>query len=131
MSFIDKIKSDPKAQEIMKKYAKAASAQDAVKAYTEMARELGYDLTEDELKALVEEKEEARRMQTQAAADQIEKLEDEVLDNVAGGGRAEHDECFDTYMDYENCWFMDGCDNALLYYDEYKCARHNLDRQTI
>jgi len=129
IKFFEELKTSDKAREIMQKHKAPANAEEAAAIYTQIARELGYELTEEELKEFVREKEQMQKRQTGAAAENIEQLMDEDLDQVAGG-KAGNSECDFTYLDYENCWFMDGCDNTLLYYEEYKCARHNLGRQT-
>ena len=118
--FIEQIKSDPDAQELLKKYPKGSSREDEIKAYTEIAGQLGYTFSEAELKEAVDEKRKLRMEKTEETASQIQELSDEVLDQVAGG--KDHKECKNTYKDREDCWKSDSCDWIVNLYDGSICA---------
>lgn len=118
--FFEKLSTDPEARELLRSAEKPGNQEDVLKAYVDLAGKLGIALTEEELKAYLEEEKKVREVRTEAAAAQITELPDEALNAVAGGNK-DHDECSNTYKDKENCWFNDGCDNVYHMYDDYHC----------
>lgn len=117
--FFEKLGTDPEAQELLKGCPKPDKPEELLKAYTELAGKLGISLSEEELAGYLEEEKKAIESRTEAAASQIQELQDDAMDAVAGGGAKP--DCKDTYRDHENCWFNDGCDNVYHYYDTYMC----------
>ena len=116
---LDALTADPKTQELLKARPEPASAEEAIRAYAEIAAELGFDVTESDLQSYLEKTEKMCKARTEATASRIELLDDDVLDQVAGG--KDHDSCKDTYKDKENCWFNDGCDHIYHSYSDYIC----------
>ena len=72
--------------------------------FVEAAKRLGVDVTEE-------------------AASEVEALSLDDLDMAAGV--ADSPNCQDTFLQRENCFFKDGCDQTLIGYPDYDC-QHNL-----
>ena len=123
---LEALQSDPRAQELIKAVERPEDIDGELRIYAEVASELGYDITSEELKDYMEKAAALTTQKTETAASQIEELPDEVLDKVAGG-KKDHDTCKDTYKDKENCWVNDGCDNIFNKYDDYVCHIINWD----
>ena len=123
--FLETLKNDPEAAKLLKGYETSADQAGEFRIYAEIASQLDYDITEEELKAYMEEAAAFTAEKTEEAAAQIEELSDDVLDGVAGG--KEHKNCKDTYRNYENCWITDGCDQIYVMYDDYLCHKHSFD----
>ena len=117
------LSAEPKAQELLAKVERPDDQDGEICVYADIARQLGYDITEADLKDYIAKKEDLVAARTKEAEAEIKELPDEVLEQVAGG-KKEHDECKDTYRDYENCWAKDGCDFALIWYGDYHCYRY-------
>lgn len=122
--FIASFAEDEKVQELLKDLEKPESADELGAVIGQVAEKLGYDISAEDIKAALEEAEQACKAKTDGAAAQIRELPDEALDAVAGG--RDHNDCKYSYKDKENCWFKDACDNAWPYYPDYLCKRHNL-----
>ena len=121
------LSADPKAQELLANAPQPDDQDGEIRVYAEIARQLGYDITEAELKAFMEKTAASVAARTEEAAADIQELPDEVLDQVAGGGDARHLNCKYSFEDKENCWFKDGCDNVFQLYDDYVCKNLYFD----
>lgn len=121
---LDSMSSDPRAQELLAKVSEPDSMEARILVYANIAEELGYDLTRQELSDYCSIRETAVKASTETAAEEIRKLDDDELRAVAGGGS--HPGCKDTYKDKENCWMNDACDIVVHHYKGYQC-HHNWD----
>lgn len=126
--------NDPKAQELLKNATKPKNEDDIIAAYTDVAAQLGFALTEADIKEALAMKEQEQKERTETAAAGIKELPDDALDKVAGGGcycestvYSDHMDCVDTYKDKENCYVLDGCDQVLIQYENYICHKHYYD----
>lgn len=118
---IETMLRDPRAGEWLKGKERPENREEEVRVYAEIAEKLEMDLTAEDIGEYIQQAEQACRARTEKAADMVQQLSDEELDQVAGG--KENPSCMDTYQDYENCWYADGCDNVFQIYDEYICHR--------
>ncbi len=97
-------------------------------AFAELAKKLGYDITEDDLKNYISDADRAAIDNTQEASDKIVNISDDNLDMVAGGAK-NNPECHDTYMDEENCFYDDGWDGIYRWYIDYANSKtHRTNR---
>ena len=81
-----------------------------------MAKELGIDVSREEMMAFVHVKENMQKAQTEKANQTVkEALGDHDLDQVAGGGANGGALicCKDTFEQGENCWFADDCNMSI------------------
>ena len=119
--FLETMKSDPKAGELLKGYEAPADQAGEIRIYAGIASKLGYEITESDLETYLNNTADIMQKKTEEAAADILELPDDVLDRVAGGNK-EHKSCQDTY---ENCWVNDGCDNIYHVYKDYVCHGAN------
>ena len=104
------VRNDPKTKELVKALPAPKSDAEAVEGYVKLAKELGFDLTFDEIKAGLEAAENGRK----AVSDKVS-LDDADLENVAGGA---NEGCDDTHVPGEWCWFTDSCSYVISYYGD-------------
>ena len=116
----EELKTDPRAKELIGSQGTSSDRCALIQIYAEAAQKLGFEVTPEELSSYIKEQEKVRGEKTRESASEIMNLDDEVLDQVAGG-KKEKDECKDTYRDRENCWVTDACDIVLEWYDGYEC----------
>ncbi len=119
--FMEALQTDPRAEELLKGKAKPESQEDAVRIYAEAAKELGFSLTEDDIRKGIKALQEEQAAKTEQAKEAVRKLELDDLEKVAGGANSANAKCGNTYEDRENCWFSDGCDNLIIVYSYYIC----------
>ena len=128
MELLDAIRTDPKAKEMLKGTAKPKSDEEMIRLCAELAPSLGFDVTEDEIRAGVEAIKQERMKKT--AAD-IQALSDEDAEKIAGGRedlfRTGEDApdghemgCFATYHNWR--WSRDH-DYWCTY--DYYCYQHH------
>ena len=78
--FLNMVRNDPKAQALVKDIPVPKSDQEAAESYVKIAKELGFDLTADELMTGLKDMEQAQRTQSDKVS-----LDDTALEHVAGG----------------------------------------------
>ena len=106
--FLDALRNDPRAQELIKDMPVPESDEEAVACYAKLAKDLGFDLTTDDIKAGLKAMENDRKAQSDKVS-----LDADDLENVAGGA---NEGCNDTHSDGEWCWFTDSCSYIITYY---------------
>jgi len=119
---MDELKDNPKVQALFDNAADPETLEEEVKVYADAAKELGIDVTEDELKEYVQKVEAEQKAKTEADAASVAELDAGSLEKVSGGKEI----CTFSYKDKENCWRQDGCDIIFIKYHDYICKRtHN------
>ena len=83
--FLRELGTNEKAQKLLQSKEAPKSKDDIIKAYAEVATELGEELSPEDVAIAVEEIETEIRQKTKAASSDIAELEDEDVENVAGG----------------------------------------------
>ena len=123
-AFIDAINTDPRAKELLKALPVPGSDEEAYDGYLKVAKELGLDLSREEIQAGMKSMEASRK----AATDKIS-LEDGDLDRVAGGGDGDThpDLCDSTLTEGEWCWFSDSCSVIITDYSDTLYMRKLVD----
>ena len=130
LKFLNTLGKNERAKELLKDRQKPESLEDQAKIYSEIASELGEQISPEDFKLAVEEIEEQIKKKTEAAASDLEALEDNQVKDVAGGYYylgsgycvdyqyyVVEDQCKGDFKD-TSCWFSDACDNKItLYYD--------------
>ncbi len=126
-AFLQKLKEDPQLLEKLK----AGGNKDRIESYVKLASELGFDLTAEDITEYIKNQAESVKSRTEENLQGIRDVEDKELGGVAGGldyihgSKGRHPDCKYDYLDEENCWVTDACDNTFLYYSNYICAYHN------
>ena len=83
--FLRELGTNEKAQKLLQSKEAPKSKDDIIKAYAEVATELGEELSPEDVAIAVEEIETEIRQKTKAASSDIAELEDEDVEDVAGG----------------------------------------------
>jgi len=122
-AFLNSLRINSKAKEMISSMPEPKDTEGRIAAYAKIAKELGFEVTEDDLREFAAAKEKKLQEKSDAAAAEIEELSPEELGEVAGGG--DHSDCKDTYKDKENCWVNDGCDIINNHYSDYQCHYNN------
>ena len=121
LEILKEMKADPKAKELFKGMEKPKSPDEAIAAYAQVAEKLGYGITAEDIREAVEQEEARRKAKTDKVVADMEELEDDDLENVAGG--KERPECKDSYEDglFQVCGWNDKCYSVHNLYpcDEY------------
>ena len=129
MGLFDQFRKDPKLRDALEKTGIPEDHDEFVTLLSGLAKEFSYALSEEDLLAAILTAEKRRKTATQKSVEEIERLPDNDLERVAGGYShivcweiyKENDICQDTYMDMENCWQTDGCDQHYNKYPDYNC----------
>ena len=118
-AFLEALKTDPKAQELIRGIPEPETPASRIRTYAKIAEDLGYDLSDADLDAFIADQEKYPQAKAEAAAKEIKELPEDELEEVAGGKN--HADCTDTYKNKENCWVVDACDIVLTHYKNYEC----------
>ena len=130
LKFLNTLSKNERAQELFKTKKKPESLEEQAKIYSEIAAELGEQIAPEDFIQMTKELEERIKQKTEAAASDLEALEDNQVKDVAGGYYylgsgycvdyqyyVVEDQCKGDFKD-TSCWFSDACDNKItLYYD--------------
>ena len=83
--FLRELGTNEKAQKLLQSKEAPKSKDDIIKAYAEVATELGEELSPEDVAIALEEIETEIRQKTKAASSDIAELEDEDVEDVAAG----------------------------------------------
>ena len=119
MELFSRFRKDPKLREAIGKTVVPDDPEKTLILAAGLAKEFGYALSEEDIREVLDAAEQQRKTKTEKAIQEIEHLPDDNLARVAGGGY--YITCEDTYLDRENCWKTDGCDQSYNMYPEYEC----------
>ena len=121
LELLKKLKEDPKAKELLDGLKNTASADDVITCYAQIAAKLGYDITAEEIREVVNQEEARRKSETEKATSDIQALNDDDVENVAGGvywlktRYAREEGCRYDFTDDDCTWF-DACEKAFTIY---------------
>ena len=85
IKFLRELKTNEKAKELLQGRERPKSKDDAIKAYVEIAAELGEDISPEDITQALEEIEAEIHQKTKAVSADMVELEDDDLEDVAGG----------------------------------------------
>ena len=94
VQLMNKLLENKRVLQILDTKVKPKGKDELLKIYTEIARESGEDITPEDVAEAFETIEEERRRKTDAVAADIVALDDDELENVAGGSD-------------DRCWFSE------------------------
>ena len=110
-------------EEARKKYPIPKNPDEAIAKLVEISGEQGIQITAEEMAEAVLELQEELKGRTDTAVNDMEALEDDDLEDVAGGEHGNASKVYDTcVIDYTDtsCWDSDACAAAVYYY--YDCS---------
>ena len=135
LELLKKMKADPKAKELFEGMGKPTSPDEAISAYAQVAEKLGYGITVEDIREAIKQEETIRKAKTDKVVADMDALEDDDLEGVAGGfysyelGSSKdctaamlqkvYDKCADNFTD-ANCYISDACENYVNFY--YDCS---------
>ena len=107
IKFLRELKTNEKAKELLQGRERPKTKEDAIKAYAEVAKELGEDISAEDIAQALEEIEAEIHQKTEAVSSDMVELEDDDVENVAGGTI----ECGEPMQRLINrfCWENDVC----------------------
>ena len=103
IKFLRELRTNEKAKELLKGKEKPKSKEDVIKAYVEIAAELGEDLSAEDIAKALEEIEIEIHHNAEVVSADIVELDDDDIENVAGGD----DGCINHSEGW--CWKNDEC----------------------
>lgn len=121
LDILKEMKADPKAQELFEGMGQPISPDEVISVYARIAEKLGYGITAEDIRDVIEQEEARRKEEIDKVVADIEALEDDDLEHVAGGYAGQDEECGEAY-EYiveklkkltEICWIDDTCDWAI------------------
>ena len=131
IKFLRELKTNEKAKELLQGRERPKNKEDAIKAYAEVAKELGEDISPEDFAQALEEIEAEIHQKTKAVSADMEELKDDDLEGVAGGFyryvvgscassqlKKVYDKCENDFTD-TNCYISDACENHVNFY--YDC----------
>ena len=86
IKFLRELKTNEKAKELLQGRERPKNKEDAIKAYAEVAKELGEDISPEDFAEALKEIEAEIHQKTKAVSADMEELKDDDLGDVAGGG---------------------------------------------
>ena len=107
IKFLRELKTNEKAKDLLQGRERPKTKEDAIKAYAEVAKELGEDISPEDIAKALEEIEAEIHQKTEAVSADMVELEDDDVENVAGGTI----ECGEPMQILINrfCWENDVC----------------------
>ena len=107
IKFLRELKTNEKAKELLEGRERPKNKDEALKAYAEIAAELGEDISPEEITEALKEIEAEIHQKTEAVSSDMVELEDDDVENVAGGTI----ECGEPMQRLINrfCWENDVC----------------------
>jgi hypothetical protein len=125
IKFLRELRTNEKAKELLQGRERPKNREDAIKAYAEVAAELGEDISPEDFAEALEEIEAEIHQKTEAVSANMIDLEDDDLEGVAGGfytfvnGEKVYDQCLYTFNNTTTCGSRDACEIQDIYY--YDC----------
>jgi len=116
--FLRELKTNEKSKDLLQGREKPKSKEDAIKAFAEVAKELGEDISPEDFAQALEEIEAEIHQRTEAVSADMQELKDDDVEGVAGGYWAE-DGCARTFSIFSLCDEVDFCYFSISNYECY------------
>ena len=116
IKFLRELKTNEKAKGLLQGRERPKNKEDAIKAYAEVAKELGEDISPEDFAEALEKIEAEIHQKTEAVSADMVELQDDDLGDVAGGYYYE-DGCARTYSIFSSCDEVDYCFFSISYYE--------------
>lgn len=122
LELLEQLKHDPKAQELLNAAEKPSDEKGMAKIAAQAAHQVGLPLEEEDILNALQELKREHKARTEAAADQVVKLNDSKLDSVTGGALDIHGNVIKCMYDFwdQSCFMQDACE--VIYVRYFGCA---------
>ena len=116
--FFEELIKTEEAKAIFATMEKPTDEVQLIAAYIDVAAKLGVTLTAEEVNEYL------------ATVGDVSygELDDDELEQLVGG--RDYSECFMSYKQKQNCWFLDACDGLFIPYKGYLCDNKNANPAT-
>ena len=123
LKFLNTLGTNERAQELLKTKKKPESIEEKAKIYSEAAAELGEQIAPEDFIQMTKELEERIKQKTEAAASDLVALEDDQVEDIAGGFYYWQDQSTKVYKcryDFvdTDCWWEDACEVLQVTYND-------------
>ena len=114
LQFLNTLGTNERAKELLNNRKKPENFEEQAKIYSEIAAELGEQITPEDFMQATQELEARIKKKTEAAASDLVALEDDQVEDIAGGvyyysdGEKVTGCCYD-FVDTD-CWWEDACE---------------------
>ena len=120
IEFLEQLRENEIAEQKMKRKGKFEDSKSMAQALSEVASEMGKEISPEDFAKALEVHEGEMRRRTDSVISDIESIADEELENVAGGKRDKYFlygrwTCKYT-QDGNACWLNDACNVSRFYY---------------
>ena len=115
LKFLNTLGTNERAKELLNNRKKPENFEEQAKIYSEIAAELGEQITPEDFMQATQELEARIKKKTEAAASDLVALEDDQVEDIAGGFYYFEDQytkvykCRYDFVDTD-CWWEDACD---------------------
>ena len=129
-TFMEAVKRDPRAKELVRGIKKPENDEEMAESYLSIAGALGFSLTKAEITEGLHTAMQEQKASSEKAAKAIEKarLDEDVLDQVAGG---KNEGCDDTHTLGEWCWWTDSCFLIITDYGAGTYDANDMNRDSV
>ena len=126
VKFLESIKANSQLKDDIPLYLEGKNEDEIIKYFAKLAPTLDFDITEEDFREFFKSDNQDLKERTDATIAKVKEIDLSELETVSGGfANGSHGNCYDTFLDKENCWFNDGCDLNINPYNNYLCANTN------
>ena len=123
LQFLNTLGTNERAKELLNNRKKPENFEEQAKIYSETAAELGEQITPEDFMQATQELEARIKKKTEAAASDLVALEDDQVEDIAGGFYYYQDQytkvykCRYDFVDTD-CWWEDACELLQVTYND-------------
>ena len=123
LQFLNTLGTNERAKELLNNRKKPENFEEQAKIYSETADELGEQITPEDFMQATQELEALIKKKTEAAASDLVALEDDQVEDIAGGFYYYQDQytkvykCRYDFVDTD-CWWEDACELLQVTYND-------------
>ena len=123
LQFLNTLGTNERAKELLNNRKKPENFEEQANIYSEIASELGEQIAPEDFTQAIQDLEERIKQKTEAAASDLVALEDDHVEDIAGGFYYHPDkytkvyECCYDFVDTD-CWWQDACEVLQVTYND-------------
>ena len=122
LKFLNTLGTNERAKELLNNRKKPENFEEQAKIYSETAAELGEQITPEDFMQATQELEARIKKKTEAAASDLVSLEDDQVEDIAGGfyyHQGKYTKVYECCYDFvdTDCWWEDACELLQVNYN--------------